>query len=83
MSDQRIPGFEGVSWMETNDLVTLKQVKEFTVSPERRFLSATHEKNASGATTDIYWVRTYEILKKLNLEKPKLKLKFLPGGKVF
>ncbi|HHP51138.1 MAG TPA: nicotinate phosphoribosyltransferase [Moorella mulderi] len=44
---------------------TLSKVRKFVLSEERRFHSAQHEEIASGATTDIYFVRTYEILKHL------------------
>ncbi|MCR4419836.1 MAG: nicotinate phosphoribosyltransferase [Clostridia bacterium] len=46
-------------------ITTLKQVKELTVDSRRPFFSATHEEIATGATTDIYFVRTYEILRSL------------------
>jgi nicotinate phosphoribosyltransferase len=48
-------------------MTTLKQVKELTVDPARRFFSATHEEILQGATTDVYFVRTYEILRYLRL----------------
>ncbi|MBC7347268.1 MAG: nicotinate phosphoribosyltransferase [Clostridia bacterium] len=48
--------------MAGKEVTTLRQVKEFTVSPERRFFSATHEEIMQGWTTDVYFVRTYEIL---------------------
>lgn len=64
--------------METNDLVTLKQVQDLTITPKRQFLSATHEEIASGATTDIYWVRTYEILSSMGLEKTNVVAEIFP-----
>ena len=47
---------------------TLSQVKEFSVSSERRLYSATHEEILSGYTTDIYFIKTKEILEAMNLE---------------
>ncbi|NMB02818.1 MAG: nicotinate phosphoribosyltransferase [Firmicutes bacterium] len=43
---------------------TVKQVAEFKV-PENRLFSATHEEIAQGLTTDIYFVKTKEILHQL------------------
>lgn len=43
-------------------LVTLKQVDELKIEKERLLHSATHEEILSGATTDIYFVKTHEIL---------------------
>lgn len=47
------------------EISRLEQVKKMVVDPGRRFFSATHEEIAGGATTDIYFVRTYEILEGL------------------
>ncbi|MGE5485250.1 MAG: nicotinate phosphoribosyltransferase [Ignavibacteriales bacterium] len=47
---------------------TLKDVAGFTVDGSDRLHSATHEEIRMGATTDIYFVKTYEILKSLGLE---------------
>lgn len=48
-------------------LETVKQVTEFTVERPRLF-SATHEEIAQGLTTDIYFVKTKEILSQLGRE---------------
>ncbi len=47
---------------------TLKQVRDYIPNKERMFYSANHDEIAAGATTDIYFIRTQEILKHLNLE---------------
>lgn len=47
------------------ELKTLQDVLDFRVGKGRLLHSATHEEIASGATTDIYFVRTYEILRHL------------------
>ncbi len=44
---------------------TLDEVEKLKVDPEGRFFSATHEEIALGATTDIYFVRTLEILESI------------------
>jgi nicotinate phosphoribosyltransferase len=41
---------------------TLAQVEALNLSPDRIFHSATHEEILSGATTDVYLVKTHEIL---------------------
>ncbi len=46
---------------------SLARVKELEVGPGRKFFSATPEEILQGATTDIYFVRTYEVLKGLGL----------------
>ena len=48
------------------DLVRdLAQVRDYAVDPKRKFYSATHEEIFAGLTTDIYFVRTMEILESL------------------
>ncbi|GFN22458.1 nicotinate phosphoribosyltransferase [Thermanaeromonas sp. C210] len=49
------------------DLTSLEQVRQLSVEADRTFFSAQHDEIISGATTDIYFVRTYEILKDLGL----------------
>ena len=44
------------------ELRTLNDVSALSVSKERIFLSARHEEILAGATTDIYFVRSLEIL---------------------
>ena len=46
---------------------TVQEVADFKVSPERKLFSATHEEVAAGLTTDIYFVKTREILEKMGL----------------
>ncbi len=48
------------------DLVReLARVRDLKVGPGRKFFSATHEEIYSGLTTDVYFVRTMEILESL------------------
>ena len=45
----------------------LSQVKEFTVDPARRLFSATHDEIINGYTTDLYFVKTRQILGSMGL----------------
>ncbi len=47
------------------ELKNLEQVKSYKVSEERLFFSATHEEILDGYTSDIYFVKTREILDKM------------------
>ncbi|HHY59428.1 MAG TPA: nicotinate phosphoribosyltransferase [Clostridia bacterium] len=49
------------------EITTLKQVEEFQPQPDRLFFSANHDEIRSGITTDIYFIRTLEILSHLGL----------------
>lgn len=46
----------------------LDQVAAFTVEAGRPFFSATHEELLCGATTDIYFIKTLQILRHMGLE---------------
>ncbi len=45
----------------------LEEVRQLAIKPGRRLFSAEHEEIISGATTDIYFVKTQEILQTRNL----------------
>jgi len=60
-------GNRGGSDARPDLLRRLEQVRELEVDRKRRFLSATHEEILGGLTTDIYFVRTMEILEDLGL----------------
>ncbi|MFO7311898.1 MAG: nicotinate phosphoribosyltransferase, partial [Bacillota bacterium] len=52
-------------------LETVQDVKNWHVDGRARFHSATHEEIAAGATTDIYFIKTLQILRHLGLaDKP-------------
>ncbi len=53
--------------MEKSQIQSLAEVAELKIEPERKFFSATPEEIQSGATSDIYFVRTYEILQQMGL----------------
>jgi nicotinate phosphoribosyltransferase len=48
-------------------LYSLKEIEELKISKDRKIFSATHQEILRGLTTDIYFIRTREILEKLNL----------------
>lgn len=48
-------------------ITSLADVDKLQVDPERRIFSATHEEILGGATTDIYFVRTFDILESMGL----------------
>lgn len=52
----------------TRQIETVQQVAEYKVDPKRKLFSATPEEIESGLTTDIYFVKTKEILTKLELQ---------------
>ncbi|WP_027718123.1 nicotinate phosphoribosyltransferase [Desulfovirgula thermocuniculi] len=55
--------------MKRRPVESLQQVADFRVSPEGRLFSASNEEILAGWTTDIYFIKTREILKHLGLEK--------------
>lgn len=58
--------------MEENFIKTLAEVQGIEVEPARKFFSASHGEIAQGKTTDIYFVRTYELLKEMGLDKTEV-----------
>lgn len=60
------------------ELISLDQVRRLHVAPERRFFSASHEEIAQGATTDIYFVRSYEVLTHLGLQECAVTAEIFP-----
>ena len=48
--------------MKPKELKKLEDIKRIQIDPDRLFYSATHEEILAGYTTDIYFVRTREIL---------------------
>ena len=61
-----------------NDLVNLKEIKDLALSKERIIYSATHEEIYRGMTSDIYFIRTREILKHLNMLEKKATIEVFP-----
>ncbi len=46
---------------------SLREAREFEVRPGRRLWSATHEEVLNGTTTDVYFLKTYDLLKYMGL----------------
>ncbi|GAW92398.1 nicotinate phosphoribosyltransferase [Calderihabitans maritimus] len=64
--------------MEIKRIESMEQVKQLTISPERKFYSATHEEILGGATTDVYFVKTLEILDHLKLGETPVVAEIFP-----
>jgi nicotinate phosphoribosyltransferase len=56
-----------VEGLNCKEITTLEQVNALKIAPDRKFFSADHEEIETGATTDIYFVRTMEILSDLGI----------------
>jgi len=61
-----------------NPIKTLKDVKDFKVEPNREMYSATHEEIKAGATTDIYFIKTMELLKYMGLAQKNVVAEVFP-----
>ncbi|WP_018247941.1 nicotinate phosphoribosyltransferase [Orenia marismortui] len=66
--------------MADKELMNLEDVSNFKVDNGRDLFSATHEEIEIGATTDIYFIRTREILKKLELEDTSVVAEVFTGS---
>ena len=60
-------------------LSSLEEVRRLVVDPKNRLHSASHEEIFAGATTDIYFVRTMEILRSLGLAETPVVAEIFPG----
>ncbi len=60
-------------------LSSLEEVRRLTVDPQSRLHSASHEEIFAGATTDIYFVRTIEVLRSLGLAETPVVAEIFPG----
>ena len=58
---------------------SLEDVRQYTVDPQNRLHSASHEEILAGLTTDIYFVRTMEILRSLGLADTPVVAEIFPG----
>lgn len=57
---------------------SLEDVKNLHISDDRRIHSASHEEIISGATTDIYFLRTLDILKEMGLDNTIVTAEIFP-----
>lgn len=55
-----------------NMMDDLSKVADYQCAPDRAFISAQHDEIANGLTTDIYFVKTMQILRHMGLEKTKV-----------
>ncbi len=63
---------------ERRELKTLEEVRAFKISEDRILHSATHEEILSGKTTDVYFIRTMEILRHLHLDNKEVTAEIFP-----
>jgi len=52
--------------MSHKRILSSKEIKEFKVSEDRKLFSAEHNEILEGLTTDVYFVKTYEILEAMD-----------------
>jgi len=62
------------------ELQSLEDVQSFTVDSKRRLHSASHEEILAGATTDIYFIRTMEILRAAGKEETVVTAEIFTSG---
>lgn len=58
--------------------VNLEEIKNFKVQPGRSFFSATEEEIRCGLTSDIYFIRTNEVLEKIGLLETPVAAEIFP-----
>lgn len=63
---------------EKKEISTLQDVNDFTTAPERRQYSATHAEIAAGLTTDVYFIKAYDVLRKLHKEATPVVAEIFP-----
>ena len=66
--------------VENNGVLTLKEVENIKIDPQRDFYSATPEEIKKGYTTDIYFVSAQEILHHLDLKDTIVTAEIFPRG---
>ncbi len=59
-------------------LECLKDIENISIEPSRKMHSATHEEIVNGLTTDVYFLRTLDILKELNLDDAEVVAEIFP-----
>lgn len=63
----------------TLQLQSLDEVSAYSISPDRRLFSANHDEIIYGLTTDIYFIRTKEILRYMGLENTPVTVEIFAG----
>jgi nicotinate phosphoribosyltransferase len=64
--------------IRVTQLKGLEDLSKVTVEDDRKFYSATHDEILNGATTDVYFLRTLDILKELDLDKAIVTAEIFP-----
>lgn len=57
---------------------SVKDSEKYSINPNRKFFSATHEEIEKGLTTDIYFVRAQEILRYLHIDNTIVTVEIFP-----
>lgn len=57
---------------------SVKETEKYSINPNRKFFSATHEEIEKGLTTDIYFVRAQEILRYLRVDSTIVTAEIFP-----
>lgn len=63
---------------ETKEISTLQDVNDFRIAPGRPFYAATHAEIAAGLTTDVYFVKAYDVLRGLHKEATPVVAEIFP-----
>lgn len=61
-----------------NELKSLKDIEEIKISSDRKMFSATHDEIVNGLTTDVYFLRTLDILNELELADAEVVAEIFP-----
>lgn len=63
---------------KTKEINTLQDVNDYQVAPGRAFYAATHAEITAGLTTDVYFVKAYDILRRLHKEATPVVAEIFP-----
>lgn len=66
--------------MNKKTLQNMTEVASFRVDPEQRLFSASHEEIRTGLTTDVYFIRTRELLHHMGLQHTPVAAEVFAGG---
>ncbi len=66
--------------MKTRDFITLKEVDSIKVDPKQRFFSASESEIQRGLTSDIYFVRSRDLLQSINLADTEVTAEIFSSG---
>ncbi len=66
--------------MKTRDFITLKEIDSIKVDPKQRFFSASESEIQRGLTSDIYFVRSRDLLQSINLADTEVTAEIFSSG---